>query len=156
MKKTIKARVLELLEDGRILTAMEAAKLTGSGWSTTSSIMYRLFRDRTLERIPNYGPLLGYGYFMAKHSKKIGQLGQVARLSKEQEQRRSAPRSSNPYSEYTCKICGEDRNGYESHHCAKKVKCPGFDYGCRTMIFAGEALCAKCWIEQQEDPEAFK
>ena len=72
---TIKSRVLALLEDGKVLTATEAAHQTGSRWSTTSSLLYRLMQDGVVDRIPNFGPLKGYGYFLRKHAKKIGPVG---------------------------------------------------------------------------------
>ena len=64
---TIKSRVLELLENGEILTATEAAHRTGSHWSTTSSLLYRLVQQGVCGRIADHGPLKGYGYFLWKH-----------------------------------------------------------------------------------------
>lgn len=72
---TIKSRVLALLESGEILTATEAAHRTGSHWSTTSSLLYRLCQQGVCDRIPCYGPLRGYGYFLARYRGRIRVVG---------------------------------------------------------------------------------
>lgn len=71
---TIKGRVLALLEDELVLTAVEAAHRTGSHWSTTSSLLYKLMQKGVVDRIPNFGPLKGYGYFLSKRRDELGRV----------------------------------------------------------------------------------
>lgn len=128
---TIKSRVLELLETNLVLTATEAAHKTGSHWSSTSSLLYKLMQKGVVDRIPNFGPLKGYGYFLRKNAKKIGKvkLEQVP---------------SNPYCEYDCPTCGESRNGYENHHCPGLCPNTGERHRWDTDCSYGPEFCKTC------------
>jgi hypothetical protein len=68
--------------------------------------------EGVVDRIPNYGPLGGYGYFLTKHRKKIGKVRPVSEAS---------GYVSSPYSNRKCQNCDEYRNGYENHYCAKEA-----------------------------------
>ena len=144
--KTIKRRCLDILARGNTHTAVELAKLTGSKWETTSSLLLKLCKEGVLTRVPDYGVRKGYGYKLAQpktpdhimfgddeHGFRglCGKCGdtyyrgdlkgwdwlEAVRGWVAKHKTCKTPRSDNPYSEYDCPSCGENRNGYENHHC---------------------------------------
>jgi hypothetical protein len=79
MKKkiTIRDHVLLFLKGGKIMTATQVGDRCGRKWSSTSSIMKKMFDECILDRIPNYGPLKGYGYFLKRESEKVGRVAPI-------------------------------------------------------------------------------